>query len=73
MPTSQNDIPQLLTVDEVAEILRLHPDTIRLKVRMGELKKVEGLGGAIRFSPEYIRGLGRGEQGTTAEAKARGE
>lgn len=32
------DLPALLTVEEVAELLRLRPDTIRRWLRKGKLK-----------------------------------
>lgn len=44
---------RLLTVEEMAERLRLRPYTIRKKVRAGDLPAIM-LGRIIRFDPEQV-------------------
>jgi excisionase family DNA binding protein len=48
--------PQLLKVAEVAHLLRVHPNTVRLWGRIGVLKAYRiGKRRDYRFSPEDIR------------------
>lgn len=39
---------ELLTVREVAEILQIHPNTVRLKIQTGKIK-------AVKLGPRSIR------------------
>lgn len=52
----RNEIEPLMTVQEVAEVLRLKPKTIRNKVSRGELKRA-AIPGALRFRREDIAKL----------------
>jgi excisionase family DNA binding protein len=46
----------LLTTDEVAELLRVHPRTVQRLVERGQLAAVH-LGSAVRFDPDDLGGL----------------
>jgi excisionase family DNA binding protein len=42
-------VPTLLTADEVAQVVRQSPETVRRWARSGELKSVRLPGGRVRF------------------------
>src|SRR2546429_822194 len=46
----------LLTTDEAADLLHVHPRTVQRLVRRGELSAVH-LGSAVRFDPRDVDGL----------------
>lgn len=48
--------PTLLTTDEAATLLRVHPRTVQRLVERGELPAVH-LGSAVRFDPDDLGGL----------------
>lgn len=50
------DAPALLTTDEAADLLHVHPRTVQRLVERGELCAVH-LGCAVRFDPEDLAGL----------------
>ena len=50
----------MYTVREVAEILKLHYDTVRRKIKAGQIKAVK-IGGTIRISEEEVERLKKGE------------
>lgn len=47
---------EILTIQEVAELLKMHPVTVTEKCRTGELPAVK-IGGKWRFSREKIMAL----------------
>ena len=53
--------PKLLTVEEVAELLRLHPKTIYRLVASKKLACIR-VGRNIRFSPDVVKELTKGEE-----------
>ncbi len=56
---------ELLTIDEVAAELKLHPDTIRRYIREGKLKPTRVGGTAIRIRrSELDRFIREGEEGS---------
>jgi excisionase family DNA binding protein len=56
---------ELLTIDEVAAELKLHPDTIRRYIREGKLKQTRVGGTAIRIRrSELDRFISEGEEGS---------
>ena len=56
---------ELLTIDEVAAELKLHPDTIRRYIREGKLKPTRVGGTAIRIRrSELDRFISEGEEGS---------
>ena len=56
---------ELLTIDEVAAELKLHPDTIRRYIREGKLKQTRVGGTAIRIRrSELERFIREGEEGS---------
>lgn len=56
---------ELLTIDEVAAELKLHPDTIRRYIREGKLKQTRVGGTAIRVRrSELNRFISEGEEGS---------
>lgn len=50
----RNEPEGLWSVDEVATFLKLHPQTVYLKARTGELPSVK-IGGSRRFRPAEVR------------------
>ena len=56
---SKPDPQALLTVEELAKILRLHPKTIYRLVEQGKLTCIR-VGRNIRFSPDVIKQLSEG-------------
>jgi len=56
---------ELLTIDEVAAELKLHPDTIRRNIREKKLKPTRVGGNAIRIRrSELDRFISEGEEGS---------
>ena len=56
---------ELLTIDEVAAELKLHPDTIRRYIREGKLKQTKVGGTAIRIRrSELDKFISEGEEGS---------
>lgn len=49
-----HELPALVTVDDAAEALRLHPDHVRRLVRTGELVGYR-LGRAVRVEADSVR------------------
>ena len=60
-------LPELLTVAEVAEVLRLTDETVHRWCRDGKLKYVDVLG-VKRFNAEYIRALAEGRSAPAGAA-----
>lgn len=58
---SMAQLPELMTVAEVAEALRLTDETIHRWCRNGRLEYVDVLG-VKRFRRDYIEAMVRGEQ-----------
>jgi len=56
----KSDPEALLTVEELAKILRLHPKTVYRLVEKGKLACIR-VGRNIRFSPDVIKQLSKGE------------
>lgn len=54
--TQRNEIEPLLTVEEVAEILRMHVQTVYVKARTGEIPSVK-VGTQRRFRRSDIAAL----------------
>lgn len=50
----------MYTIKEVSEILKLHYDTVRKKIKAGQIKAVH-IGGTIRITEEEVERLKRGE------------
>jgi len=50
-------LPELLTVTEVAEVLRVHPATVRRWAREGVLTATDTPGRSLRFRREDIERL----------------
>lgn len=65
MNMSTTQVPDLLTVAEVAEIFRLSDETIHRKCRAGQLPFVPVLG-VKRFRRDVIEAIARGEQPAAA-------
>jgi len=60
---------ELLTIDEVAAELKLHPDTIRRYIREGKLKQIRVGGTAIRIRrSELDRFIREGEEGSESKS-----
>lgn len=60
---------ELLTIDEVAAELKLHPDTIRRYIREGKLKPTRVGGTAIRIRrSELDRFIREGEEGSEGKS-----
>ena len=53
VPHNLHDLPVILRVSEVAEVLRVDPDTVYSMVRRGELPVIR-VGRAFRFSREQL-------------------
>ena len=58
--TSALTLPPLLEVDELAKLLRLHPVTVRNKIRRGEIPAVKV--GGWRIPRAYVEAILEGEQ-----------
>jgi excisionase family DNA binding protein len=56
----KSDSESLLTVEELAKILRLHPKTVYRLVEKGKLPCIR-VGRNVRFSPDVIKQLSKGE------------
>jgi excisionase family DNA binding protein len=54
-------VERLLTTAEVAEILRVSQRTVIRMLDDGRLKKVKGLGRAVRLHPRTLRNLSEAE------------
>ena len=52
--TAARELPALVTVDDAAEALSLHPDHVRRLVRRGELAGYR-LGRALRIDADSVR------------------
>lgn len=52
-PDNLHDLPMILRVSEVAEVLRVDPDTVYSMIRRGELPVIR-VGRAFRFSREQL-------------------
>ena len=50
-------LPRLLRIDEVADVLGVSVQTIRLWERKGQLPALRFEGGLLRFDPEAVRRL----------------
>lgn len=59
MPSTLS-LPPLLEVDELAALLRLHPVTVRLKLRRGDIPGIK-LGGGWRIPRSYVDSILGGE------------
>lgn len=55
-----SNIEKMLTVDEVAKILCLHPKSIYRLVQAGKIPCIR-IGRSIRFSPDVVAQLTKGE------------
>ena len=64
---SQEPLPELMTVAEVAEVLRLSDETIHRWCRQGRLEFVDVLG-VKRFRRAYIEQLAGAEPAPTARS-----
>ena len=53
VPDNLHDLPMILRVSEVAEVLRVDPDTVYSMVRRGELPVIR-VGRAFRFSRDQL-------------------
>ena len=53
LPDNQDDLPMVLRVSEVAEVLRVDPDTVYSMVRRGELPVIR-VGRVFRFSRDQL-------------------
>jgi len=49
-----NQYPDILKIQEVANILRVHPSTVRRMVKRGDLKKIESFNNRYLFNKQYI-------------------
>lgn len=66
-----NNVPQLLTLQEVARKLRVSPHTVRAWIRRGKLQPVR-LCRRLLFSPtEILRLLGEAEEANEKAADSR--
>ncbi|MEB4210975.1 helix-turn-helix domain-containing protein [Mycobacterium sp. 94-17] len=52
-----HDYPPLLEVDELAKLLRLHPVTIRVKLRRGEIPGVKISANRWRIPRSYVESI----------------
>lgn len=52
-----NNLPEVLTVSEVAALLRLHPHTVQRQAREGKIRYFQTAGGHYRFRREDIEQL----------------
>ena len=52
-----DNLPEILTVSEVAALLRLHPHTVQRQAREGKIECFQTAGGHYRFRREDIRKL----------------
>lgn len=59
--TSAINLPPLLTVGEVAELLRLHRVVVRGKLRHGDIPGVKVGANSWRIPRSYIEAILRGE------------
>ena len=58
MPKNNNDLPKLLTIGQAAEILNVHPETLRRWGRNGKLKAIRvNERGDRRYKPEDLKKL----------------
>jgi excisionase family DNA binding protein len=57
-PMPSDPLPELMTVPEVAEVLRLSDETIHRWAREGRLEHID-INGVKRFHRTYIEGLVR--------------
>lgn len=59
---------ELLTVEEVARLLKMHPDYVRKLLRDGKIpgEKVTGPGGRWRVRRSNVEKLTGGQQGTSS-------
>lgn len=70
-PSSANELPEILTVDELAQLLRLNRKTVYEMVRRGEVPGVRTFGRVIRAHRDtVVRWLADG-QGRSARRKSR--
>ncbi|MTV25164.1 helix-turn-helix domain-containing protein [Nitriliruptoraceae bacterium ZYF776] len=53
LPDDQDELPMVLRVSEVAELLRVDPDTVYSMVRRGELPVIR-VGRVFRFSRDQL-------------------
>jgi len=53
VPSTLHDLPMILRVSEVAEVLRVDPDTVYSMIRRGELPVIR-VGRAFRFSRDQL-------------------
>ena len=53
VPDNLHELPMILRVSEVAEVLRVDPDTVYSMVRRGELPVIR-VGRAFRFSRDQL-------------------
>jgi excisionase family DNA binding protein len=53
VPGNLHDLPIILRVSEVAEVLRVDPDTVYSMIRRGELPVIR-VGRAFRFSRDQL-------------------
>ena len=53
VPDNLHDLPMILRVSEVAEVLRVDPDTVYSMVRRGELPVIR-VGRVFRFSRDQL-------------------
>lgn len=64
---------QLLTVDQVAELVQLGPESVRVAIRRGDLKACRPTGGArgpLRVRPEdYAAWVAAGEVAATPDVE----
>lgn len=58
------DIPELLTVGEVAKALRIHPKTLYEAIRLQQIPGVVRIGRAIRISRTALNSWLAGESPT---------
>ncbi len=61
--------PRLLSVKEVADIAGVHSETIRRKIKRGELPAVTSLGNHLRIRPADLDQFLTPEQGKNDEKK----
>jgi excisionase family DNA binding protein len=56
MLKNNNDLPKLLTISQAAEILNVHPETLRRWDKSGKLKAIRvNERGDRRYDPEDIK------------------
>jgi excisionase family DNA binding protein len=62
---------RLLTVDDIAEILRVNPRTVRRMISDGRLPRAPLGGRSVRVRPETVLDLVQGELPSKTSKKAR--